>query len=317
MSFIDEGEFVDVGGVSHWLAFRGANAANPALLLLGGPGASFAAVAPFFASWEREFTLVHWDQPGAGFTFARSGAEPKSIEALAADAASIAEIACKKLGVRKVAVLACSGGTMVGLHLLRERRELVSAYVGAGQFVDWARQDALSYALLLQRANAAGNVAMLAELTAIGPPPYADSATDAVKSKYAGAPTAREAAAFGELMELVGAALAGVPPGAPYLAPGLPCPEPMMRSFAAYTALRPELVAFDARRLGTAFSVPMYFIQGVDDLFTVTSEVERYAGELTAPHVEVLRVADAGHSAVFIREQTRDLLVRHVRPKLL
>ena len=90
-----------------------------------------------------------------------------------------------------------------------------------------------------------------------------------------------------------------------------------MRSFAAYTALRPELIGFDARRLGTAFSVPMYFIQGVDDLFTVTREVERYAAELTAPHVEVLRVADAGHSAVLIRAETRALLARHVRPQLL
>jgi proline iminopeptidase len=317
MSSIDEGEFVDVNGVAHWLAFRGADTANPALLLLGGPGASFAGVAPFFEPWEREFTLVHWDPPGAGFTFARSGTEPKSIAALATDAARVAEVACAKLGLRKLAVLACSGGTMVGLRLLRERPELISAYVGGGQFVNWAQQDALSYALLLQRANAAGNAAMLAELTAIGPPPYADSATDAVKSKYAGAPTAREAAAFGELMAFVGAALAGSPAGAPYLAPGLLWPEPMMRSFAAYTALRPDLVAFDARRLGTTFSAPMFFIQGADDVFSVTSEVERYAAELTAPHAEVLRVAEAGHSAVLIRAETRALLARHVRPKLL
>jgi pimeloyl-ACP methyl ester carboxylesterase len=317
MSSIDEGEFVDVDGVLHWLALRGADTANPALLLLGGPGASFAGVAPFFESWERDFTLVHWDQPGAGFTFARSGAEPESIAALAIAAARVAEIARSKLGRSKLGVLACSGGTMVGLHLLRERPDLVSAYVGGGQFVNWARQDAVSYALLLERAKAAGNAAMLAELAAIGPPPYADSATDAVKSKYAGAPTAREAAAFAELMGFAGAALGGAPAGARYLAPDLRWPEPLLRSFAAYSALRPELVGFDARRLGTTFSVPMYFIQGVDDLFTVTSEVERYAAELAAPHAEVLHVADAGHSAVLIREETRALLARHVRPKLV
>ena len=284
--------------------------------MLGGPGASFAGLAPFFAPWERDFTLVHWDQPGAGFTFARSGSEPKSIAALARDGVRLAEIACARLGVRKLAVLALSGGTMVALNMVRERPDMFSAYVGSGQFVDWARQDTLSYTLLLERAESAGNTAMLAELTAIGPPPYADSATDAVKSKYAGAPTALEAAAFAELMPFAGAALQGVPPGAAYLAPGLRWPEPLARSFAAYTALRSELVTFDARRLGTTFTVPMFFIQGTEDLFTITSEVEAYAGELTAPHVEVLRVADAGHSAALLRAETLELLTRHMRPHL-
>lgn len=316
MAAIDEGVFVDVNGIPHWLAIRGADIANPVLLVLGGPGASFAGVAPFFAAWERDFTLVHWDQPGAGFTFARSGGEPTSLAALARDGVRIAEIACARLGVRKLAVLALSGGTMVALEMLRDRPDVFAAYAGSGQFVDWARQDALSYTLLLERATASGNTAMLADLTAIGPPPYADSATDAVKSKYAGAPTPLEAAAFAELMPFAAAAMQGQPSGAAYLAPGLRWPDPLTRAFAAYTALRPELVTFDARRLGAAFAVPVYFLQGVDDVFTVTSEVEAYAAELTAPQVEVLRVAGAGHSAALLRAETLALLTRHLRAHL-
>jgi pimeloyl-ACP methyl ester carboxylesterase len=186
MQAIDEGEFFDVNGVPQWVALRGAQRANPAVLLIGGPGASFAALAPFFAAWERELTLVHWDPPGAGFTFARSGVETKSIAALAADGVRVGELACARLGKAKLAVLGVSAGTIVGLHMVQRRPEVFSAYVGSGQIVDWPRQDALSYSLLLERARATGNVAMLAELSAIGPPPYTDSATDAVKSKYAG-----------------------------------------------------------------------------------------------------------------------------------
>ena len=317
MQLIDEGEFLDVNGVPQWVAVRGAQRANPALLLIGGPGASFAALAPFFAAWERDFTLVHWDPPGAGFTFARSGTEPESVAALAADGVRVAQIACAKLGIRKLALLAVSAGTIVGLHMARRRPGVFSAYVGSGQVVDWPRQDASSYSLLLERARAAGNTAMLAELTRIGPPPYADSASDAVKSKYAGEPTPSEAANFAELLPLVGAAVRGLPAAAPYVAPGLRWPDPFARSLAAYTALRAEIVSFDARRLGSRFALPLSFFQGADDLFTVTSEVERYAAALTAPRVELVRVPGAGHSAFLLRDEMLALLLRHVRPLLV
>jgi pimeloyl-ACP methyl ester carboxylesterase len=257
-----------------------------------------------------------WDPPGAGFTFARSGVEPKSFAALAADGVRVGELACARLGKAKLAVLGVSAGTIVGLHMVQRRPDVFSGYVGSGQIVDWPRQDASSYSLLLDRARATNNAAMLAELTAIGPPPYASSATDALKSKYAGAPTPSEAAAFEELLPLIGAARKGEPPNAPYRAPGLRWPEPFARSLAAYTALRAEIVAFDARRLGTSFSLPLCFIQGADDVFTVTSQVERYAAQLAAPHVELLRVPGAGHSAFLLRAEMLALLVRHVLPRL-
>ena len=79
----------------------------------------------------------------------------------------------------------------------------------------------MSYELLLERAQDRGDAAMLAELTDIGPPPYRDAATDAIKSKYAWAPTPREAAAFAELGALIAAARKGEPAGADYLAPGV------------------------------------------------------------------------------------------------
>src|SRR5207344_47139 len=71
---IDEGQFVTIGGVDQWVTMRGQDAVNPLLLLIGGPGAAFSSMARFFAPWERDFTLVQWDQPGAGATQAKNGA---------------------------------------------------------------------------------------------------------------------------------------------------------------------------------------------------------------------------------------------------
>lgn len=164
----------------------------------------------------------------------------------------------------------------------------------------------------MQRAHARSDAAMLADLAAIGAPPYAGSAADAVKSTYAGAPTPREAAAFAELARLARAALQGEPATASYLARGLPWPEPFARSLAVYTALRAEIVSFDARKLGRAFAVRMVFLQGADDLFTVTSEVEAYAAELAAPRVEMHKIAGAGHSAGLLADDAAARLLARV-----
>ena len=97
---------------------------------------------------------------------------------------------------------------------------------------------------------------------------------------------------------------------------GVPWPEPRPRSFAAYIALRDELVAFDARRLGLRFEVPMFFIQGADDLYSVTAEVRRYAAEIEAPYVELVTIDGAGHSAIFVRDEFLAALEQRVRPEL-
>jgi len=316
-SRIDEGEFADIHGVPQWLTLRGDDRANPALLIVSGPGFGYAALAPFFASFERSFTLVQWDQPGAGFTFGRNGdVGGLTLERFVRDGIRVAEIVCARLRVSRLALLCVSGGTLVGLQMVQRRPELFSAYVSAGQFVDWRRQDAQSYALLLERARERGDAAMLAELQALGPPPYADAEGDARKSKYAGAPTARESAAFAELLPLVAAASASQPANAKYLAHGVPWPEPRARSFAAYVDLRAELVTFDACKLGPRFAVPMFFVQGADDLYSVTAEVRRYAAELQAPHVRLSIIDGAGHSVMFLRAEFLAVLERDVRPWL-
>src|SRR4051812_234546 len=67
---IDEGKYVHVGGIEQWITIRGDDRKNPVLLLLhGGPG---DATNPWgyagFRTWLRYFTLVQWDQRGAGRT---------------------------------------------------------------------------------------------------------------------------------------------------------------------------------------------------------------------------------------------------------
>jgi pimeloyl-ACP methyl ester carboxylesterase len=313
---IDEGVFVPVHGIDHWLTFRGDDSANPALLVLGGPGAALSVFAPLFAEWERDFTIVQWDQPGGGATQAKNGDERTgalTLERLARDATAVAEHARARLGKKRVVLLGASGGSILALMIAGRRADLVSACVCAGAFVDWPRQDAESYALLLARARSARDAAAVAELERIGPPPYPDTATDEIKSKYAGAFTPGEAAAFAALRP----ALESPPAGATYLAHGLALGDPRTLATAAYDKLRAELVSFDARRLGRAFRMPLLFFQGEHDAYSVTDAVRDYAAWIDAPQKLLAVVPDASHSMIFAGHALLELLVAHARPAAL
>jgi len=314
---VDEGMFVAINGLDQWITIRGRDQSNPALLIVSGPGTAFSRMAPFFAPWEKDFTLVQWDQPGAGATHAKNSEGATgllTLERLTHDAIAVAEFVCAHLGVSRIIVLGVSGGSAIGLMMARHRPDLLHAYVGTGQIVNWARQDSLSYAMLLARARAHSDAEAIAELERIGPPPYAEAATDAVKSKYAGALTPAEQAAFASLDLSVIAAMNEPPADARYIAKDLPLHDAHAVAMAAYSALRNELMRFDARGLGLAFDVPLFFFQGDGDAYTVTSEVQGYEAELHAPTKRIAPLEGGGHSAVFLRDEFLDLLKRHVRP---
>ena len=289
---IDETSVVSVDGTDHRITLRGADCGNTALLIVGTPGMAFSAFADHFTPWERHFTLVQWDQPGVG-------AGPLTFGRLARDGIFVAEAARRRLSAPKIVLLAISGGTITGLKMIRARPDVFSAYVGTGQIVNWARQDDLSYRLVLDRARAMGDEAGVSELKRIGPPPYAALEGHIVKSCYAGAPTAAEQTAFA-------AAMGTMPPADAEVLRN--------RVTAAFDAIRAEITSFDADSLGLGFDVPMIFLQGAEDLYHVTSEVESYAARLTAPRKHLDLIPAAGAFAVFLREAFLDLLLRHLPP---
>jgi proline iminopeptidase len=62
---------VRIGGIEQWVSIRGADKRNPVLLLIhGGPGYVSMPMSWWFTrGWEEYFTVVQWDQRGAGKTY--------------------------------------------------------------------------------------------------------------------------------------------------------------------------------------------------------------------------------------------------------
>ena len=173
---IDEAMFVPIGGIDQWIQIRGQNRDNPVLLWLhGGPGFSTVIDTAEFVSWEKDFTVVMWDQRGDGKTFekyGRSVSGTMTMERMADDGIEVAEYLRQHLKKDKVILLGHSWGSMLGIRMISKRPDLFSVYVGTGQSVNFSRALEVSYPLILQKARALGYSRVVAEIEAVGPPPY-------------------------------------------------------------------------------------------------------------------------------------------------
>jgi predicted alpha/beta-fold hydrolase len=72
---VKEEMFIPIGGIEQWITIKGDDRNNPVVLFLhGGPGDAWSPFADaMFAGWEKDFTLVQWDQRGAGRTYGKTG----------------------------------------------------------------------------------------------------------------------------------------------------------------------------------------------------------------------------------------------------
>jgi pimeloyl-ACP methyl ester carboxylesterase len=172
---IAEIKWVKLGGLDQWVMIRGENILNPVLILLhGGPGMSETSLFRGFNSvLEKSYTVVYWDQRGAGKTF--DPATPTSsmtVEQLVADLDQLVDYVCQRIGKQKVTLLGHSWGSQLGCLYAARFPEKVALYVGCAQIGDSQRSEALSYAIALDAARRAGHHKATRALLAIGPPPH-------------------------------------------------------------------------------------------------------------------------------------------------
>ena len=136
-------ERVTLGGIPQWILVRGWDRHNPILLFLhGGPGFPETAVARLFsARLEKHFTVVHWDQRGAGKSY-QFGEDRSSwtIQDYDDDTRALIELLLRRFGKERLFLVGHSWGTVLGMRTARDHPELLHAFVGIGQVVNWREQ---------------------------------------------------------------------------------------------------------------------------------------------------------------------------------
>jgi pimeloyl-ACP methyl ester carboxylesterase len=310
---IDEASFVTVGGIEQWITIRGQDRNNPVLLFLhGGPGdVTNPWTFALFAPWERYFTVVQWDQRGAGRTLRKSGptvAPTITVDRMVQDGIEVTEYLRKHLGKEKIVIVAHSFGSILGLRMAKARPDLFYAYVGTGQVADSTRSSSVAYDALLKKAKAVDDQRGIAELSHIGPPPYESGDGFRVQHKWANAFEGADEFLYGTI------GLALVAPGGSV--------QDINDSVEGQTLsadrLVPQTKSIRPADLGLKFSIPIFVFQGEQDFTTPTVLAQQYLESIQAPRKAFVPISGGGHFVVFMRsDQFLQELVARVRPLAL
>jgi pimeloyl-ACP methyl ester carboxylesterase len=177
---IDVSQAVEIGGIKQCITVRGKDRRNPILLLVhGGPAAPDMPLRWLFEGpWTDYFTVVEWDQRGAGKTMAIN--DPAAIaptlteDRIVADAEELVTYLRRTYGKDKIFVMGHSWGSLIGMRLAQQIPDQLYAYIGVGQIIDMRRSEKLSYDWVLAEAKRDHNAKAIAELEAIAPYPEAD-----------------------------------------------------------------------------------------------------------------------------------------------
>lgn len=287
--------FVRIGGQEQWVTLNGEDCKKPAILFLhGGPG---NPLSPFgqnlYGSWAKDFTLVQWDQRGAGQTFGRNPGTAEStltLDQMVNDGIAVAEWVGQRLGQKKLILMGSSWGSVLGVHMAKRRPDLFHAYVGTAQMVSYQANEAASYAQTLALATAADDKKTVAALQAIGLPPRTDPRAFGVLRRairaYEGkvATPAPRAWWQPESRYSSAQALETYEQGEDY-------------SFLQFVGPNGDGIfsKVDLPRLGVRFDIPVYLVQGQEDLLTPLSVTQIYFDSLQAPDKILVVVPKAGH----------------------
>ncbi|MBA8680209.1 alpha/beta fold hydrolase [Stenotrophomonas tumulicola] len=172
---IERLEKVRIGGIDQWVSIRGNDRRNPVLLMLhGGPGWVAMPTSWYFQrGWEEYFTVVQWDQRGAGKTY--SANDPHTVaptmtrERMVADTEEMVAWLRREFEKEKIFVLGHSWGSYLGLELAQRRPEWLHAYIGMGQVSNAPESERRGWSWTLQQARRDGNAQAIAELEALAP----------------------------------------------------------------------------------------------------------------------------------------------------
>jgi pimeloyl-ACP methyl ester carboxylesterase len=293
---------VDVNGHRLGLMIRGASGSAPVLLFVpGAPGsAEFGAVRRHLAELERHFVVVTLDRRGGGTSYpALDPTSTMTLDNAVADTVAVADYLRRRFGQDRIALLAHSGGSLIGALAVQRRPELFRAYIGTGQAVNLPAFDRVYYDDLLAWARSTRRTALERQLTAQGPPPYRDFFAYEPLMLYQNEVYAYDhAGGFDETLD-----------AAEYTI--LEKAHTLNAIMDSWSALYPTMQDVDLRRDARQLSVPVYFVQGAREMRGLAEPFAQWYEVLQAPRKHLTTVEDGGHRAMFERpERLVEVLTR-------
>lgn len=160
---------VQIGGIPQGMFIQSVDPSNPVILFLhGGPGMTeFFMEDTYPTGLERYFTMVWWEQRGAGMSFsANIPPETMTMEQMIADTVEVADYLRERFGQDRILLLGHSWGSYLGIQVAAAAPDRFRAYVGMAQITHQLRSEVMAHAYLLDAYRQRSDAAMLRKLEA-------------------------------------------------------------------------------------------------------------------------------------------------------
>ncbi|MCH6264554.1 alpha/beta fold hydrolase [Neobacillus citreus] len=180
---ISQIETIPIGGINQSILIQTEKPGSPVLLFIhGGPSMPVPGVSNRGTDYTlvmntkeliKHFTVVFWDQRGTGKSFSKDiPKETMQLKQFINDARDVTDYLRSRFKQDKLHLAAHSWGSVIGLSLASKYPEKYYSYTGFSQITSWVENDKLSYKWLIEMATETNNKQALAELAAVGEPPY-------------------------------------------------------------------------------------------------------------------------------------------------
>lgn len=298
---IQEGIYVDIGGIPQYVQIRGADKDNPVILWLhGGPGFPSTYVTYHYqTALEKRYTVACWEQRGCGRTYYSSKGAPPTPEQLLSDTREMVEYLKGRFRKERIVIIGQSWGSVLGMEYIHRHPQDVSAYIGIGQVTNLMEERSHAARCAAERASANGNAEDAAELE--------ERIERFLESRDM---RTLDGTNLGRMAELTEKYTECDPFSlTKQIWMGLSSPDMSWNDFRWYrtardpaklTMLQMPLVehlyfGFRIDELGRDYTFPVGFVQGSGDHITPTDTVSEYCIGISAPKKKVMVIQGAGH----------------------
>lgn len=302
---INESKFVSIGGIEQWITIKGNDISKPIILFIhGGPGSTMSHYEnTMYKAWEKNFILVNWDQRGAGRTYGRNAPEeineeyyienPLTVEQMTKDGIELTKYILDYLDKQKVIIVGTSWGSILSMQMILDSPALFDFYVGHAQFVNFSKNIKYAYTKVYELAKSQEDKISLEKLDKLEAPPYDN------------------ARSYGQLLRVV----------KNYERKNsIPAPDTWWKIASQYDnqkdykdrydgddysfinfvghkklAIKSMVSNIDFDNDGLVIKIPIYLIQGEQDILTSKKINKPYFDKIKAPKKEYYVLPDAAH----------------------
>ena len=287
-------ERVRIGDSDQWVLERSDDVANPVVLFLhGGPGTSELTLNRWNTRrLEQDFTVVNWDQRGAGKSYRVEDLASMNIEQFIEDTRELTSYLLQKFHQDRLVLVGHSWGSALGVLTAARYPELFSCYVGVGQVAHMKAGEVASYQWTLDQARARNDRKAVAALAKMGHPPYSEAwQRKTMKQrrylgKFGGEVYGSRNGAFGFVFKSLVFSREYTLTDRVNFFRGI---------FRSMRLLWPQLLEVDLFAAVPKLAIPVFFMEGRHDHEVPSDIAEQYFESLEAPSKELTWFEKSAH----------------------